>query len=81
MPTARLAEGAARRHEDVRLLQQELAEGPVVQARLLHAGKQVEGAPGPEEGQKGDLFDPVGGVEDAVPVDGDVLFRDVVPQL
>ena len=59
------AEGRAGTDENVRLIEQELAEGLFVQPRFLHAGEEVERSLRPHEAQVGEPFDAVGGVENA----------------
>ena len=60
------AEGCAGTDENMGLIEQDLAEGLFVQSRFLHAGEKVERALRPHQTQVGELFDAVGGVEDAV---------------
>ena len=60
------AERRAGTNENMGLIEQDLAEGFFVQSRFLYAGEKVERALRPHQTQVGDLFDAVGGVEDAV---------------
>ena len=63
MSRAAYAEGRAGRDQDVRPLQQGLAELLFVQSGFLDAGEEIEGALGADEAEVGDPFDPVGGVK------------------
>ena len=60
------------------LIEQDLAEGLFVQSRFLYAGEEVERALRPHQTQVGELFDAVGGVEDAVAVGGDIFLPDLL---
>ena len=73
---AAYAEGRAGADEDVCLLQQHFAELFFVKSGFLNAGEEVEGTLRADEAEVGNLFDPVGGVKDAVLVCGNVFFAD-----
>ena len=72
-------EHIARGDENMRALEQLLAEFTCRKSRLFHAREKIERALRPNEAQVRDFFQPIGGVENALAVGFDVALADAHP--